>query len=609
MADQKEQVKPLTLLAPLPETTRGKGKIVTLHPTQPKILYTNNRTVLIRSLDNPAECVAFTEHKARVNVAKFSPSGYFVASGDDEGKVIVWSWPAMKVRNTIEAGKAIYDLDWDMDSSKLMCAGDGMQFKARVVSADSGNNVGEITMHDKLIMSCSYRKARPFSIMTTSEDLQVNSYAGPPFKFKSTSRQHTRYPNLVRFSPDNSLAITVGSDSKICVYDGATNEFKREFESKENHTGSIFGFAWSPDSKQIITAGGDKTVKLWDVETGSVLQTFTLGSTVGDQQVATAWYANFLVSVSLSGALNFLDTTNVAAPSRVVHGHQSTITAVAIDRAARRLFTSSMTGEICQWDLDAGAGTWLKGNAPEIVVSSLCLSCDGQTLTSLSFDNQARQHNVASGEFGQGTIDLGGQPAAAVAHRSDPTLTFVILRNEKLVALQGGRVIATESLSSEPTAIAMGPDDRIYVAVKGKPVAIIPYTFDGKFTAGTKIAGHDKPVTAMNFSPEGTWLAATDRDNSVYIRDVATFTIKNPSGWRAHTALVNDCSWSPSGTKLATVSNDSHIIVWKDFDKFSSLNRAKIERAHPMGVEKCVFLSDDVLVSIGADRIISLWKV
>lgn len=49
-----------------------------------------------------------------MHVAKFSPSGFWVASGDDEGKVMIWSWPSMRVKNTVEVGKAVYDLDWSV---------------------------------------------------------------------------------------------------------------------------------------------------------------------------------------------------------------------------------------------------------------------------------------------------------------------------------------------------------------------------------------------------------------------------------------------------------------------------------------------------------------
>ena len=76
-------------------------------------------------MQNPAESVTFSEHKANVSAAVFSPNGYWVASGDVEGNVIIWSWPQMKVKNTFQIAKTINDLDWDADSTRIVAGGDG----------------------------------------------------------------------------------------------------------------------------------------------------------------------------------------------------------------------------------------------------------------------------------------------------------------------------------------------------------------------------------------------------------------------------------------------------------------------------------------------------
>lgn len=63
--------------------------------------------------------------------------------------------------------------------------------------------------------SCSYRPVRPFRVVTCAEDKQVNFYTGPPFRFSSRFAGHTRYPNQVRFAPDGSRFISVGSDKQV----------------------------------------------------------------------------------------------------------------------------------------------------------------------------------------------------------------------------------------------------------------------------------------------------------------------------------------------------------------------------------------------------------
>ena len=55
------------------------------------IAYGAGSVVIIRSLSDPTQCLAYCEHAARVKVAKISPTGKYVASGDVHGKVRVWA--------------------------------------------------------------------------------------------------------------------------------------------------------------------------------------------------------------------------------------------------------------------------------------------------------------------------------------------------------------------------------------------------------------------------------------------------------------------------------------------------------------------------------------
>ena len=50
--------------------------------------------------------------------------------------------------------------------------------------ADTGTSVGEISGQSKSINSCDFRPARPFRLITGSEDNTIAVFEGPPFKFK-----------------------------------------------------------------------------------------------------------------------------------------------------------------------------------------------------------------------------------------------------------------------------------------------------------------------------------------------------------------------------------------------------------------------------------------
>ncbi len=54
--------------------------------------------------------------------------------------------------------------------------------------------------------------------------LTLTRFEGPPFKFNKAFKEHTRFVNSVRFSPDGSKLLTVGADKKGFFYDGKTGE-------------------------------------------------------------------------------------------------------------------------------------------------------------------------------------------------------------------------------------------------------------------------------------------------------------------------------------------------------------------------------------------------
>lgn len=132
---------------------------------------------------------------------------------------------------------------------------------------DTGASVGEISGHSKNIWTCDFKQTRPYRIATGGEDMAVNWFEGPPFKFKSSFREHQRFVTCIRFSPDGSKFISVGQDKKGYVFDGKTGEKIAELSSENGHTLGIYSVSWSPDSKQFLTASADKTCKLWDAET------------------------------------------------------------------------------------------------------------------------------------------------------------------------------------------------------------------------------------------------------------------------------------------------------------------------------------------------------
>lgn len=94
-------------------------------------------------------------------VAKFSPSGYWVASGgtahlvesqvvdllDVTGSVRVWDAVGadmnLKTETKVISGR-INDIAWDGESQRIIAVGDGKERYGHAFTFDSGNTVGEV---------------------------------------------------------------------------------------------------------------------------------------------------------------------------------------------------------------------------------------------------------------------------------------------------------------------------------------------------------------------------------------------------------------------------------------------------------------------------------
>ncbi len=85
-----------------------------------------------------------------------------------------------------------------------------------------------------------------------------------------------------------------------------------------------------------------------------------MGDEVEDQQLGCLWSGDFMISVSLSGYINYLDPRS-PHPVRVIKGHNKPITKMIKDKDAKNLITSGSDGRVVTWDLSSGNGKTVEG--------------------------------------------------------------------------------------------------------------------------------------------------------------------------------------------------------------------------------------------------------
>ncbi|CAG8532420.1 8346_t:CDS:10, partial [Racocetra persica] len=559
-------------------------------PKGESLLYTNGKTVIIRNLANPAVATEYTGHSAQATVARYSPSGYYVASGDIHGNVRIWDATQdekiLKNEVKVISGR-INDIAWDSESKRMIAVGDGKERYGRAFLFDTGSSVGEISGHTKVINSVSIRQQRPFRAATASDDFSVVFLHGVPYKHNLTIRDHTAFVQSVKFSPDGEKLVTVGSDKKVFLYEGKTGSklsCLSDAVATDSHKGSIFAVSWSPDGKQLLTSSGDKTAKIWDIEAQKVVQTFGFSDTIDDQQVGNFWEGEYIISLSLSGDINYLDQKS-PSPVKVVKGHQKAITAFTQSEDST-LFTGSYDG--------------LGGNTHTNSVTQL--TSQGKKVVSVGMDDTVRMIDVDVKSFGTSVIPTGALPKGVTV--SENKIVVATINDIQLIS--NDKCIFSIKVQSPPGAIAINPAcTEIAVGSEDAKVRIYKLNEDKLEEQEEKLSSNRGAITAIAYSPNGSLLAVGDSQGKIYVYDANSKKV-NISEWVFHTARIYAIAWSPDSLHLVSSSLDTNIYVWS-VEKPS--NRIAIKGAHQVSVSGVTFLDNNTVSSVGQDACLKTWAL
>jgi len=609
--DEKEKKALYELVstyAPLPMTYRGFALNLGSGNSD-WIAYGNGRTVVLRNLKDPSisDC-AFTEHKGNVTVVKISPSGGWVCSGDDTGTVMVWGLKNKIVKNTVQINKKIYDLDWSSDNTKIVAVGDGNESKSKVFPFDSGNTVGVVEQHAKAVLSVSYKPTRPFRIATGSEDQTTNFYEGPPFKFVKQIEEH-HVVNCVRFSPSGDHYAVVYHEN-ITLYDGKDGkEVSTLKDEKNGHKGTILSVAWSADSKKLLSAGMDKTAKIWNVSSSSVETTFEMGNSKSSyllQQVSALWFGSYMLSVSMNGALNYLDQKS---PTTVhsIHGVQQPFSGYSFNKKTGHLYTADQGNNLTSWDTAKGSCVWWSSsNSHSKGIVGLAVSAKGTHLWSVSHDNTVKYNDLKENKYSTSSTALGSAPVALAAATSDDELAAVIL-SDKLLIIREEKIISTSEFKATATCLCWSLDDTtVSVGCSDGKIRSFEVEKDSATLKVTYEGQHVGKVVSVTYSPSGQ-LVSMGFDRMIYFWESKS-KVLNQTGWPLHNASIVSSSFNPDGDLMATGSQDQNIIIWKDLKGLDGTKALKIELAHLEGVLFVAFLGNNTLLSLGLDKTIKTWK-
>ncbi|KAF4616714.1 hypothetical protein D9613_008834 [Agrocybe pediades] len=288
-----------------------------------------------------------------VSVA-FSPDGKWLASGLDNGRVLLWD-----TKSTSQTGKAL---------------GHHSKPVTSVVFSPDG----------KYLVSGSYDSTIRFW------DIENMKQVGDPWT------GHTDYINSVAFSHDvEKVTVVSGSDDNtLRLWDPQTG---KEIAPLKGHTNHVLSVAFSPDSQNIVSGSYDKTVRIWDACTHEQVGDPLEGHTDWVRSVAYSPDGKQIASGSWDHTICIWDAERKVQVGEPLQGHSNTVVSVCFSPKDGKLLASASSDcTIRIWNVVTGVQIGEALSGLDSTVRSVVFLPDGNQLASASHDQIIRIWDIGS---------------------------------------------------------------------------------------------------------------------------------------------------------------------------------------------------------------------
>ena len=308
-------------------------------------------------------------------------------------------------------------------------------------------------------------------------------------------------------SPDGSrVAFVSGREARIVEVPSGRLLLTLE------HPGAITSLAFDGDAETIVTGSSDRFGRIWSGVTGRL--------------------------------------------RRQLRGQRGEILDVAIDPEGTVAATVSTDGTGRIWDVVPGTvQAVLFGHTN--FVRAVDFSPDGQSIVTASLDGTARTWAIN----GKPLAVLAGHTGAVLDARFSPDGTNVATGGEDGTVRIWDAETRRELVRGR--AVAPSPAQRVATSSGSEATARLDGTRI-QLTRGdgttSELAGHERVVTSVDFSPDGRRLVSASRDRDAILWDVESG--KPLRVLRAHFNAVSDARFSPDGRWIVTAGPRS-VGLWK----------------------------------------------
>lgn len=313
-----------------------------------------------------------------------------------------------------------------------------------------------------------------------------------------------------------------------------------------------------------------------------------------------------MLSVSLSGQINYLDINNPNKPHRILYGHQKFITSLAYDSSRKEFFSGSYDSVITRWNEATGESNTFQGKGHTSQINGIATQAGN--LVTASTDSSLRITSLSSMEY-SASFGTDTDAVGVAVGQKDTSLVFAACLDGVVRVQSGGTVQKQTHKTKLPftvSCVALSPDEK-WLAVGGADTHVHIFAVgEGDLKEVQLLKGHRGKVNAVTFAPDGVHLASCDQQRDIFVWATKDWSVATKAWGSYHTASITCLAWNPNSDNLASGGLDQNVYVWSITKKTKKI---KLERAHQGGVNSVAWSSTTTLASAGNDNALKTWNI
>ena len=471
-------------------------------------LWNRDRGAVLYSVPQPAW----------VTTLAFHPSGDFLATGHDDGRVRLWDAQNGTLRREWETCESpISSLEFSGDGQTLAAATELRDI--HLWNVPHGMNIGILAGHTDRIATLAWHPDNRHLVSAgwdSTARLWDITTGEPLFMLNG----HADQVGAMAYAPSGRYLATADSNHVIWLWDPFEGKVLRRFRG---HTGEITCLSFTPNSRRILSGGADGRIVLWDVISGKNLfrASDAMRSTM---RVSMSPTGSQLACLMGGHAVHLWDLTRQPPASEALPV-TSEATAVVYSPDGKWLATGHENGCVQLWNR--------RNNRPLPVLRE-----HKTRITALAFHPD--QSILASAGGADGYVYLWSPEEGAIL----------------LLIPEAARHCSVEALGFVPNStllLAGGVD----WPRQGHSEGVIQL-WDWKQPA--VVASDEQAVTSLCVHPNGEHFVAALLDESLGLFE--TRTLKLVRELPGHPGAITALAFSADGEWLATAGEEAQLRLW-----------------------------------------------